>query len=75
MAAILPIIQIVLSVILIAGILMQTNAAGLGGAFGGSDNVDAGYHTRRGFEKWLFNGTIIIAILFVIVSFVSFISI
>jgi len=74
MATILPIIQIILSVLLIAGILLQTNAAGLGGAFGGSDNIDAGYHTRRGAEKWFFNGTIIVAILFVIVSFIAFIS-
>lgn len=74
MATILPIIQIVLSVLLIAGILLQTNAAGLGGALGGSDNIDAGYHTRRGAEKWIFNGTIVIAILFVIVSFITFIT-
>ena len=68
MATILSIIQIILSVVLIAGILLQTSAAGLGGALGGSDNVDAGYHTRRGAEKWFFNGTIIVAILFIIVS-------
>lgn len=72
MANILPIIQIILSVILVAGILLQTSAAGLGGALGGSDGVDAGYHTRRGFEKFLFDGTVIIAILFVIVSFIAF---
>lgn len=74
MVTILPIIQIILSVILVAGILLQSSAAGLGGAIGGgSDNVDAGYHTRRGAEKMLFNGTIIVAILFVIVSIISFI--
>jgi len=74
MVTILPIIQIILSVMLITGILLQTSAAGLGSALGGgSDNVDAGYHTRRGAEKMLFNGTVIIAILFVIVSVISFI--
>jgi protein translocase SecG subunit len=73
MATILPIIQIIISVLLIAGILLQVNSAGMGGALGGSDNVDAGYHTRRGAEKWFFNGTVILAILFVIVSFVSFV--
>ena len=46
----------------------------MGGALGGSDNVDAGYHTRRGAEKWFFNGTIILAILFVIVSIISFVT-
>jgi len=74
MVTILPIIQIILSVMLIAGILMQASAAGLGSALGGgSDNVDAGYHTRRGSEKTLFNGTVFIAILFVIVSVIAFI--
>jgi len=74
MVTILPIIQIILSVILVAGILLQSSAAGLGGAIGGgSDNVDAGYHTRRGAEKMLFNGTVVVAILFVIVSIISFI--
>ena len=71
MATTLSIIQIFISVILIAGILLQTNAAGLGGALGGSDSIDAGYHTRRGVEKWLFNGTIIFSILFIIVSLIT----
>jgi protein translocase SecG subunit len=74
MATILPALQIILSVILIAGVILQSSSASLGGAFGGSDNVDAGYHTRRGFEKWLFNGTIIAGILFAIVSFIVFIT-
>ena len=72
MATILPVLQIIISVFLMAGILLQSSSAGLGGAFGGSDNVDAGYHTRRGFEKWLFNGTAILAILFALVSFLHF---
>jgi protein translocase SecG subunit len=72
MATIITVLQIILSVLLITGIVMQTSAAGLGGAFGGSDSVDAGYHTRRGFDKVLFNGTLVIAILFAIVSFIAF---
>jgi protein translocase SecG subunit len=71
MATILPIIQITLSVILVAGILLQNRSAGIG-ALGGSDTVDAGFSTRRGPEKTLFLGTIIVAILFMIVSFISF---
>jgi protein translocase SecG subunit len=71
MATILPIIQILLSVVLIAGILLQNRSAGIG-ALGGSDTVDAGFSTRRGPEKTLFLGTIIVSILFMIVSFISF---
>ena len=73
MATILPIIQIILSVILVAGILLQNRSAGIG-ALGGSDTVDAGFSTRRGPEKTLFMGTIIVAILFMIVSFISFLA-
>jgi len=71
-ATILPYIQIVISVLLIAGILLQYSAAGVGGALGGSDSFEAGYHTRRGFEKFLFNATIVLAILFAATSLVSF---
>jgi len=68
--AILPIIQIVLGVLLIAGILIQQSEAGLGSAFGGSG--DAGFqHTRRGSEKVIFIGTIVIAVLFAISAFVA----
>lgn len=65
LAALLPYIQIGLSVLLIIVILLQQSAAGLGGAFGG-DNFSSGFHTKRGFEKTLFIATIVIAILFVI---------
>lgn len=60
---ILPIIQIILSVLIIAAILLQQSDAGVGGAFGGGEGSGT-EHTRRGFEKTLFNGTIILAILF-----------
>lgn len=71
MITILSITQIVISVALIIAILLQSSAAGLGTAFGGADS-DTSYHTRRGFEKILFNGTIILAILFAVVSFLIF---
>lgn len=67
----LTIIQIVVSILLIIAILLQTSDAGLGGAFGGSD-ADTSFHTRRGFEKTLFRGTIVLAILFAVLSFVIF---
>ena len=66
MKSLLPYIQVLLSVVLIAIILIQRTGAQVGGAFGGSDNLSSAYHTRRGLEKWLFIGTIIVAILFAI---------
>lgn len=68
LTAIVPYIQIALSILLVLTIVLQQTGAGLGGAFGG-DNFSSGFHTRRGFEKTLFNATIVIAILFAISAF------
>lgn len=67
---ILPYIQIVLSILLVAAILLQQTGNDLGGAFGGGDDFSGG-HTRRGVEKTLFNITIILAILFVLSAFLA----
>lgn len=63
LAGILPYIQIALSVLLIASILLQQTGASVGGAFGG-DNFSAAYHTRRSSELFLLWASIGIAILF-----------
>ncbi len=72
LVAFLPYIQIVLSLLLIAGVLLQQNEASLGSAFGG-DSFSSVQHTRRGFEKIAFNATIVIAILFVLSAFLALI--
>jgi len=54
-------------------ILLQRTGAQVGGAFGGNDNMSSAYHTRRGFEKWLFIGTIVIAVLFAISALLNLI--
>jgi len=67
---ILPIVQVVLSVLLIGSILLQQTGASMGGAFGG-DNFSAAYHTRRGSEKTLFYASIVLGALFALSSFVA----
>lgn len=62
---ILPYIQIVLSVLLVAAILLQQRGSSLGGAFGG-DNFSAAFHKRRGAELFLFKLSVVLAILFVL---------
>lgn len=63
------IVQIILSIALVAVILAQAKGqGGLGGIFGGDSSV---YHTRRGVEKTLFNVTIGLAVAFFLVSIVS----
>lgn len=65
----IPYIQIVLSLLLIGGILLQQSTAGLGGAFGGVDGFSSGHHTKRGAERTIFIATIVVAVLFVVTSF------
>lgn len=67
---ILPYVQIILSILLVAAILLQQRGSSLGGAFGG-DNFSATYHTRRGAELFLHRFTIVVSILFVASAFLS----
>ena len=60
---ILPWVQAGLGILLVITILLQQTGAGVGGAFGGGDG-DAINYTRRGFEKFLFQAAIVIAIVF-----------
>jgi protein translocase SecG subunit len=71
MDTILSTIQIILSILLIIAVLLQSRSAGIG-ALGGSDSSDVSFGSRRGFEKVLFIGTIVIAVLFAVVSIFSF---
>lgn len=64
-AAILPYVQVALSVLLMLCILLQRTGASLGGAFG-ADNFSSGFHTRRGLERTLFRATIVLAVLFAV---------
>jgi preprotein translocase subunit SecG len=64
----LNIAQIVLSVALILAIMLQVKGGGLGGIFGQADSV---YRTRRGIEKTLFQLTVVLAVIFVIISIVA----
>jgi len=60
--------QIVLSVALILVILLQVRGGGLGGIFGQPDTV---YRTKRGVEKTLFQLTIVLVVLFIIISIIT----
>jgi preprotein translocase subunit SecG len=59
---------IIVAIGLILSILFQVKGGGLGGIFGQADTV---YRTRRGVEKSLFQLTIVLAALFIILSIVS----
>jgi preprotein translocase subunit SecG len=64
------VIQIVLSIAVIAFILLQVRSAGLGSAFGGT-SAGSVFKTRRGVERLVFNITIVFIVLFSVISVVS----
>jgi len=68
---VLPYAQVTLSLLLILGIVLQSRGASLGGAFGG-DNFASTFYKRRGAEKFLFQATIIIAVLFFVSAALGF---
>jgi len=65
MPSYLVIAQVLVALALIIVIMLQVKGGGLGGIFGQPDSV---YRTRRGVEKSLFQMTIALAVLFVILS-------
>jgi preprotein translocase subunit SecG len=64
------IIQIILCVFVILFILLQVRGAGLGSAFGGS-SAGSVFKTRRGVERLIFNLTIVLVVLFALISVLS----
>lgn len=66
----LVIIEVVLAVLLVAGVLVQTpKASGLGGTIGGGgDGLGGGYRTRRGIERQIFWTTWVVVVAFLISS-------
>ena len=69
MRTFLGIVEVILAILVMAGILLQTpKATGLGGTIGGGGDSGGGYRTRRGLEKNLFYTTIGLVFLFVVVS-------
>ena len=57
--------QVVAAILLMTAILLQNRGAGLGGIFGGGGGV---YLTKRGLEKKLYIATIVLAIIFFLLS-------
>ncbi len=66
--SLLNVVQILISVALVAVILLQVKGQGMGGVFGGAST---GFRTRRGLEKTLFQLTILLIVVFILVSFLS----
>ena len=66
---ILNIFQILIAMTLIGLVLMQAKGVGLGNIFGGGGGDT--YRTRRGVERVLFRGTIVLIIVFAALSILA----
>ncbi len=62
---ILNIIEIIVAVLLILLVLLQMQGSGLSSAFGGSGEV---YRSKRSLEKLLMWATVVVTIIFAIIS-------
>jgi protein translocase SecG subunit len=65
MNTILLALQVTLASLLIVSILLQSSGTGMGATWSGGGET---YHTRRGLEKVLFYGTIVMTVLFAATS-------
>ena len=61
--SVLQMTTIASAVLMMIAILLQQRGASLGAGFGGSSEL---YTTRRGFDKNLFEGTVVLAVVFVL---------
>ncbi len=62
----ITLLQIIVALAVIGLILLQERSAGLSGIFGGE--TGGVYQTRRGLERSIFGGTIVLAVVFVALS-------
>ncbi len=65
----LNLVTIIAAIVLIAIILLQKRETSISGAFGG--NSDSIQRTRRGFDKTLFDSTIVVSVLFLVFCVLS----
>ncbi|MCJ7522921.1 MAG: preprotein translocase subunit SecG [Dehalococcoidia bacterium] len=65
----LHIAQIIIALMIIVVILAQVRGGGLGGIFGGSG--ESAFRSRRGIERTLFRFTIVLVVVFLILSILS----
>ena len=64
----LNVAQLIVAIALSIVLLLQAKGSGFGAGLGGSTSV---FRTRRGIEKTLFQLTIVLIVLFVVVSVLS----
>ena len=64
----LLVLQAIVAILLVVSILLQNRGSGLGSAFGGDFG---GYYTKRGIEKFLVYGAVVLAVVFFVLALVN----
>ncbi len=64
----LLIAEIVVSIALVVAILLQRQGSGLSGMLGGGGGGANPYKTRRGFDKFLYVATIVLAVTIFVIT-------
>jgi preprotein translocase subunit SecG len=60
--------QIILSIVLILLVLLQAKGSGFSGAFFSDSSA---YRSRRGVERTMFNFTIVLSVVFILISIIA----
>lgn len=68
MAPFFNVAQIILSIVLILLVLLQAKGSGFSGAFFSDSSA---YRSRRGVERTMFNFTIVLSVVFVLISIIA----
>ncbi len=63
----LMIVQVIVSFMIVGLVMLQNRAEGLGSMFGGGGEI---FRTKRGVEKVMYNLTIILTVIFALLSLV-----
>ncbi len=68
MTTFILIAQIIIAALIVVLVVLQTQSSGAGSMFGSDTTV---YRTRRGLEKTLYQLTIVVSVLFFVISIVA----
>ena len=65
---IFSLLQLLIAVAIVTLILLQERSSGASGLLGGGDSTHSFYQARRGVERLIFRATIILVIVFAVLS-------
>jgi len=65
------IVQAVVSIVLVVFILLQQRGTDMGNGLSIEGAFSGGYHTKRGFERFLYYATVVLGVSFLILSILN----